>query len=577
MPENIQQYQDRLHNLRKEIAKTGLDGFILPRTDEFQGEFLAPYAQRLAWLTGFTGSAGVAVILPEKATVLSDGRYTLQLRQQVDTGAYDTGNSIETPPERWLEVHADAGMHIGYDPWLHTPRQLKTMRAVLEAKGIELHALAQNPVDTIWSEKPERPQAMVRKFPDKIAGKTSLEKRELICKQMKEEGADALILTACDSICWLLNVRGGDVDYTPLVQSFLLMHADGRLDWFIDMEKVSDSVLKALGVGTVLYPYSMIDEVLPGLHGRTVWLDSTSSAAAFEDLLSTANILDKKDPCAVPKSKKTAQEQAAIRDAHIHDGRAMVRFLAWLDEEAPKGELDELSVEVQLESFRAEEMSYNGPSFPTICGFAENGAIIHYRATRQTNKKITGDGLLLIDSGGQYEWGTTDITRTIAIGAPTQEMKENYTRVLKGHIAVSMARFPQGTTGAQIDTLARAPLWEVGLDYAHGTGHGVGCYLGVHEEAANISPRGQKALEPGMLLSNEPGYYKAGHYGIRIENLVLVKEDGFCEDTNKPMLCFETVTYAPYEERLILKEMLSAQEKKWLHDYNEKLRMYVHG
>lgn len=571
MPENHSLYQDRLQKLRHEIKSIGLDGFILPRTDEFQGEFLADYAQRLAWLTGFTGSAGIAAVLKEKAVVLSDGRYTIQLKNEVNNALYDTGNSVESSIENWIVKHTDAGLKIGFDPWLHTTQQIEKMRDVLKLASIEFIPVEKNPVDTIWSDQPSMPSGQVRLFPNEVAGKTFIEKLGGFLSVLNEKGADAFILSAADSICWLLNVRGEDVDYTPLVLSYLVVHVDGDLEWYVDGEKVSDTVRNAFGESLKVHNFKDLGEGLKSLNGKTVALDFSNAPVGFQTVLSGAKLLDIKDPCVYPRSIKTSSECEAIRQAHIADARAIHKFMQWFEQEVPKGNLCELSVAEKLEEFREQNPAYNGASFPTICGFAENGAIIHYRSSEKTNKKIVGNGLLLLDSGGQYEWGTTDITRTIAVGQPSEEMRRNYTLVLKGHIAVSMARFPVGTTGAQIDVLARSALWQEGLDYAHGTGHGVGCYLGVHEAAANISPRSVLPIEAGMLLSNEPGYYKEGAYGIRIENLILAQKSGMCADTGKELLSFETVTYALYDERLIIEEMLSRSEQAWLEMYKSKL------
>lgn len=568
MPENHSLYQDRLGKLRHEIESLGLDGFILPRTDEFQGEFLAEYAQRLAWLTGFTGSAGIAAILKSKAIVLSDGRYTIQLKNEVKSAFYDVGNSTEITVGEWILEHTDAGSKIGFDPWLHTQQQIGKMEEVLKDAGVELVPVFKNPVDEIWSDQPSWPKGQVRLFPSEIAGKTFREKREHVLEVLKEKNADAFILSANDSICWLLNVRGEDVDYTPLVLSYLIVHANGDLEWFIDEGKVSGDVRKSFGASLKVRNFDALKNGLNTLDGKIVALDFSNAPVGFQTVLKSAELLDVKDPCVYPRSIKTPSECEAIRRAHIADARALHKFLQWFEEEVPKGNLCELSVAQKLEEFRAQNPAYKGASFPTICGYAENGAIIHYRSTEETNKKIVGNGLLLLDSGGQYEWGTTDITRTIAVGQPSEEMRRNYTLVLKGHIAVSMARFPLGTTGAQVDVLARSALWQEGLDYAHGTGHGVGCYLGVHEAAAHISPRSNLPIEAGMLLSNEPGYYKEGAYGIRIENLVLAQKAGVCADTGKEMLSFETMTYVQYDECLIIVEMLSMAERQWLNAYN---------
>ena len=568
MPENNTLYQERLLTLRAEIKKQGLSGFILPRTDEFQNEFLASYAERLAWLTGFTGSAGTAIILEDKAAVFSDGRYMIQLKNQINKNLYSIENIVETKIGEWISNHAAPESKIGYDVWLYTPKQLDAIQEKIEDQSIQLVPVESNPIDYLWHDQPARPKKPVTIFPDDIAGQSAQEKRNKIATQIKEKNCTACLLTVCDSICWLLNLRGSDIEYSPLMLSYAIVYADGSLDWFIDREKLSDDVTGALGSNVYIFPFDKIEERINRLKGQRVWLDRNTSPVWFEQTFKQANIeiIDAEDPCILPKSIKSASEQDAIRTAHIYDGVALVKFLKWIEEEHDKGALTELSVEEKLEGFRKENNTYLGPSFATIAGFAGNGAIIHYRATSETSKVIHGNGLLLVDSGGQYQWGTTDITRTIAIGTPSQEMKENYTRVLKGHIALAQARFPKGTLSKEIDALARKPLQDAGLDYVHGTGHGVGCYLCVHEAAASISPRGEQALEAGMLLSNEPGYYKEGEYGIRIENLVLVQE---CQDSD--MLCFETVTLAPFDPELIVDEMLEEDELKWLKDYAESI------
>ncbi len=565
MPENDAIYQERLASLRNQIENLALDGLIIPRTDEFQGEFLAPYAERLAWLTGFTGSAGAAVILSDKAVVMSDGRYTIQLTQQVNSDLYQTADSTKTSVGQWLAGQGADGLRIGYDAWLHTPSQIEKINEDLVSTNITLVPIAENPIDAVWHDQPAKPLGEVIIFPDAVAGKTSKEKRSNIAKQLKKDGISASLITMSDSICWLLNIRGADIDFSPLVLSYAVLYDDGALDWFVDSAKINDGVRDALGNEITIKPINQIENVLGNIHGH-IAMDTTTAPIAFENIIvkTGGEYKTQTDPCAAPKAIKTLNEQAAIRDAHIKDGIAIVKFLKWLDDYANNIEVNELSVEERLEEFRRECPEYLGASFSTIAGFAGNGAIVHYRATPETSKDIKGDGLLLVDSGGQYKWGTTDITRTIGIGEPSQEMKENYTRVLKGHIAVASAEFKQGTCGKDIDVLARKPLQDVGLDYAHGTGHGVGCYLCVHEDAAHISPRGLRELQDGMLLSNEPGYYKEGEYGIRLENLVFVQKKDEC-------LYFETVTFAPFSGKMILMEQLSDTELEWLNHYHQKV------
>ncbi len=566
MPENHTLYQERLASFRKEIEKAGLDGFIIPRTDEFQGEFLSPYAERLEWLSGFTGSAGVAVVTQDQAIVMSDGRYTIQLAQQVPQSLYEVGNNIDTPVGTWIAGNIKTACKIGYDLWLHTPGQIQKIKEALADTEVELIAYDGHLIDKVWLDQPSRPTNPISVFPNETAGKTSLEKRENISKTLQEEGHAACLITVGDSIGWLLNIRGSDIDYSPLCLSYALLYADGSVDWFISGNVVSDDVKEHIGQGLRTYEFDQIEQRLSNVSG-CVAVDNGSVPAWFVEMFKKHNIevRDYTDPCVAPKARKTKQEQEACKQAHIEDGVAIVKFLHWLDENANKIEMSELSTEQKLEEFRKENPNYIGPSFPTIAGFAGNGAIVHYRATEQTNKDISGNSLLLVDSGGQYRWGTTDITRTIAIGEPTQEMKENYTRVLKGHIAVSQANFLPETLGKDIDALARAPLQDVGLDYAHGTGHGVGCNLCVHEVATSISPRSEEPFDEGMLISNEPGYYKDHEYGIRIENLILTHkgEEG---------LYFETITLAPYDRMLICVDMLSEEDIAWLNSY--ALRVY---
>ncbi len=580
-------YQVRLSALRKEMKKEKLDGYILPRTDEFQGEFLAPYAERLEWLTGFTGSAGVSIILDYKASVMSDGRYATQLKEQVETKLYEIDDSTKVSMGEWLETNAEYGTVIGYDVWLMTAEQIKKIKEKVDHKDITLKPIVGNLIDRIWKKQPEKPCEPVSIFPDEIAGSSSADKRKKIGRLLKEHKCGACLITAGDSICWLLNVRGNDIDFSPLCLSYAVLYANGKMDWFVDQDKLSEEVIqtlgkdvvtfgfepnkkkiadmfvKALGRDTRVYSSDQIEKRMKTIKG-TLWLDEASAPQWFAQFAqdNKIKILNKEDPCVLPKAIKSASEQEAIRKAHIADGVAVTKFLKWIEGKQNKVTFSELSVQQALKKFRRQSEDYLGSSFATIAGFNANGAIIHYRATHRSSSMVTGDGLLLVDSGGQYKWGTTDITRTIAIGEPTQEMKENYTRVLKGHIAVASAVFPKETSGKDIDALARKSLHEVDLDYAHGTGHGVGCYLCVHEKSTHISPKEEKPFEAGMLLSNEPGYYKEGEYGIRLENLVLVSES-----IKRGSFCFETVSYAPFDASLIISDMLNEREKEWLTQY----------
>jgi Xaa-Pro aminopeptidase len=565
-------YSSRIKGVRAEMRREKLDGYIVPRIDRYQGEFVPPETERVSWLSGFTGSAGTVIILKDKAIVMTDARYTIQVEQQIDKKIYMTADSMKMPASKWIVENAKEGAVIGYDPWLVTPKQLESIHANLSEKNMTLKPV-DNLVDRVWKDKPVYTKQKAEVFPEKVAGASSAKKKEALAKALQDKKAFATIINMPDSLAWLLNVRGHDIEETPVVLSLAIIYADGPIKWFVDEEKITPAVKKHLGNAVEIISLDEIERHVRQLAseakkaGKPVTLDFLRSPVWFKQTLEDdgASVIDLKDPTILPKAMKTKSEQEAVRAAHITDGVAMVKLLAWLDKEAVKGKLTELSVGDKIEKIRRESKLYKGHSFNSIVGFAANGAIVHYRATKESSKKIKGSGLLLIDSGGQYHYGTTDITRTVAVGKPTEEMKKNYTLVLKGHIAVSKARFPEGTTGAQIDALARAPLWAENLDYAHGTGHGVGCYLAVHEEATSISSRGHEPLKSGMLISNEPGYYKQGAYGIRIENLVLVKEAG------KGMLEFETVTLAPYDKKLIKVSMLSTEEKAWLKAYSKRL------
>ena len=563
-------YEQRLADLRAEMARQGVGGFIIPRADEYQGEYVPASAERLKFISGFTGSAGIAVVLPESAVVMSDGRYTIQLGQQVDSSLFETADVTQVSPADWIGENGGGDLIIGYDPRLHTPTQIKAY----EDKGIDMVALVDNPLDAVWGmERPPEPKAKVSVFPLSTAGLSHTDKMTQVSDIVSHAGAYAGVLTLPDSIAWLLNIRGDDIVHIPVALSYAVVEASGKVTWFIEGVKITDAVRQHLGNSVSILSPKDIEEHLAEIAGRAkaagqaMWLDGKRSSVWFRTLLekSGAEILDQDDPCIALKAVKTPAEQAAMKTAHIRDGVAMVKFLCWLDRQAPKGELTELSVEEKLLAFRQEAPEFRDTSFDTIAGFNGNGAIVHYRATPETALPVKPPGLLLLDSGAQYVDGTTDITRTVAIGEPTEEMKAAFTLVLKGHMAVAMHVFPEGTLGKDIDALARQPLRDKGLDYAHGTGHGVGCYLSVHEESANLSPRGEKGLKTGMILSNEPGYYKAGEFGIRIESLVLVLPAG------EGKLAFETITLCPIDRRLIVPEMLIPAERDWLNAYHHRV------
>lgn len=571
-------YADRLKALREQLKADRLDGFVVPLTDEHMSEYVGSYAQRLAWLTGFEGSAGSAVVLPQEAAIFVDGRYTLQVRSQVDGKDWSYQSVPETSAAEWLKEHAPQGARIGYDPWLHSRDWVKRASEALATRGAELVPVEHNPIDKVWADRPEASKAHLIVQPDKYAGRSSADKRQEIADWLEKQGAHAAVLSALDSIAWAFNVRGEDVARTPVALAFALAREDGTADLFVEPEKISPEVRQHLGNGVRLHDRSEFETALSQLHGKTVAVDPERAVAAIFEALERAGakILPVRDPTILPKAIKNAVEIAGQQAAQIRDGAAISRFLRWVETEAPKGDVDELTASDHLEALRKENPELRDLSFDTISGAGPNGAIVHYRSSEKTNRKLQKGSLYLVDSGGQYVDGTTDITRTVAIGEPTDEMRDRFTRVLKGHIAVATAIFPKGTRGTQLDSFARRPLWEAGLDYAHGTGHGVGSFLSVHEGPQRISPAGSaqaggdEPLQAGMILSNEPGYYKTGEYGIRIENLVLVVERSV-EGAEKETLGFDTLTFAPIERRLIVKEMLSPQELDWLNSYHAEV------
>ena len=568
-------YADRLAALREQLKAEKLDGFVVPLTDEHMSEYVGSYAQRLAWLTGFQGSAGSAVVLPEEAAIFTDGRYTLQVRQQVSENEWSYQSVPETSTTEWLKEHAPEGARIGYDPWLHTRAWVKAAKEALGARGAELVAVQKNPIDEIWKDRPEASKAHLIVQPDQYAGKSAAEKRTEIGDWLAKQHADAAVLSALDSIAWAFNIRGADVTHTPVALAYALVNADGTADLFVAGEKIGPDVRQHLGNGVRLHERSDFEGALTELKGKTVVVDPERAVAAIFDALDKAGakILALRDPTILPKALKNPAEIAGQKAAQNRDGAAIARFLKWIDDEAPGGEVDELIASDKLESLRRESPEIRDLSFDTISGAGPNGAIVHYKSSEKTNRSLEKGTLYLVDSGGQYVDGTTDITRTIPIGEPTEEMRDRFTRVLQGHIAIATAVFPKGTRGTQLDSFARRPLWEAGLDYAHGTGHGVGSFLAVHEGPQRISPvgssqsGGDEPLAAGMIISNEPGYYKTGEYGIRIENLVLVVPREI-EGAEKEMLGFETLTFAPIDRRLIDAEMLDHEELAWLNCYH---------
>ncbi|HEU5048332.1 MAG TPA: aminopeptidase P family protein [Rickettsiales bacterium] len=561
---------ERIAALRGALRQQGMDGFILPVNDEFMGEYVPDSAKRLEWLTGFSGSAGLAIVLQDKAAFFTDGRYTLQAETQVK--GFELYNSGDMPPEKWLAAQAGAESIIGYDARLHTKQAIK--RYETACSKLVWKALQSNPVDVLWQGRPAAPASKARIQPLAYTGQTSQQKREMIAAALKEKGADSAVLTAPDSICWLLNLRGSDVPFTPFLLCYAVIDAKGVVDFYIASDRLSQEVLAHLGDGVRVKPPQQLEQDIAALKGKRVLYDPAASPIWFYQQLASAgaHIVEFSDPCHLPKACKNEAELEGMRQAHIRDGLAVTRFLHWLEQAVASGEaLTEIAVAQKLEAFRKQSELYLEPSFSTISGSGPNGAIVHYHATESSNRALDKDSLLLVDSGGQYLDGTTDITRTVALGTPSAQMKADFTRVLKGHIALASAVFPEGTSGGQLDVLARQYLWQAGLDYDHGTGHGVGSYLSVHEGPQRIGKRGGDApLVPGMVVSNEPGFYKANAYGIRIESLVAVRQVMVGEN-GKAYLGFETITLAPLDMRLVDTALLTLQEVEWLHSYHRRV------
>lgn len=569
----------RVAALRAELDRRGLDGFVIPRADEHQNEYVPASADRLRWLTGFTGSAGAAIVLRDRAAILVDGRYTLQAQAQVDMTVFDLVDIVETPVADWLEKNLAPGARLGLDPWLHTIGGMRRLKKAAEKAGAEVVAVDGNPLDAVWADRPAPPLGAVALHPPELAGETAAAKLGRLAGILADRKADAAILSQPDSIAWAFNIRGSDVSHTPLPISYAVLHRDGRPELFIDGRKLGNEVRATLeDIADIAEPAAFPAALAAlGAAKAQVLVDPawTSDAVAGAITAAGGSLVEGEDPVLMPRARKNAAEIAGARAAHLRDAAAYVAYLAWFDREAPKGGLDEIGAVETLEAFRAKTGALKDISFDTISGAGPNGAIVHYRVTRATNRPIEPDSVFLLDSGAQYRDGTTDITRTLAVGTPDPEARQRATLVLKGHLAISMARFPKGTTGAQLDTLARIALWQAGLDYDHGTGHGVGSFLSVHEGPHRIAKTGMVALEPGMIVSNEPGYYKTGAYGIRIENLVLVTEPETVPGGERPMLGFETLTLAPYDRRLIDTALLTAAERAWIDRYHERVRAAV--
>jgi Xaa-Pro aminopeptidase len=565
----------RVAALRAELRRRGLDGFIVPHADRYQNEYLPPSEERLAWLTGFSGSAGVAVVLADRAVLFVDGRYTLQAREQVDTATFVIEHLVERPPETWLEQNLAAGSKLGYDPWLHTIAGAEKLAKACEAAGASFVPVENNPIDAVWSDRPAPPLGPVVLHDLRFAGEEASAKLARVAAEVGKARADTLVVSDPHAVAWAFNIRGSDVAHTPVPLAFALVPKEGRPALYVDGRKLTNTVRDSLEeLADVREPTALEPDLSAlGAAGRSVRFDQAVAADALARGVTGAGgkVSRGTDPIALMKAIKNAVEIDGARAAHRRDGAAVARFLAWFDREAPSGKLMEIDAVEALESFRRDTGLLKDVSFPTIAGAGPNGAIVHYRVTRASNGRINPGEPFLVDSGGQYEDGTTDITRTVAVGASSAEMRDRFTRVLKGHIAIARALFPDGASGAQLDSFARQYLWAAGLDFDHGTGHGVGSYLSVHEGPARISKLGTAALKRGMILSNEPGYYRTGAYGIRIENLLLVVAAPAVTGGEKELNAFETLTLAPIDRRLIERSLLNDDERRWLDDYHARV------
>ncbi len=571
---------DRVQALLRELKSRRLKGFLVPHSDHHQNEFLPPSEERLAWLTGFTGSAGVAIVTDKGSALFVDGRYILQAPKQVDTSIFEVLQVPEAKPSSWLKETLVRGNAVGYDPAFHTIKEIERLTKTLSAAGIKLTPVPENPIDKLWAEgRPKPSAAPIVPHPLEFAGRGAGEKIAQVQAKLAESEQDAVLLTAPDSICWLFNIRGGDIKHTPVALAFAVVPASGRPTLYIDPVKVGDTVRNALRPYVDIAKPEELDAKLKALAAEKakVRLDPDSASMRFARILEADGVkfIPGDDPCHLPKAIKTSAEIAGARAAHVRDAVAMARFLAWIDEVSESGRIDEVSAAMKLEDFRRESGQLKDISFDTISASGPHGAFTHYRPMNDSKRVLDKNSLYLIDSGGQYVDGTTDITRTVAVGKPTAEMKRHYGMVLKAHIAIATARFPKGTRGQDLDPFARRPLWEAGLDFDHGTGHGVGSYLSVHEGPQRLSRLGTVVLKPGMILSNEPGYYREGKYGIRLENLVLVTPPEKIEGGEREMMGFETLTLVPFDRRLIDPKQLERSELAWLNAYHAQVRREI--
>jgi Xaa-Pro aminopeptidase len=568
-------YATRLALLRAHMKRSKITAYVVPRQDEFQGEYVPAYAERLKWLTGFAGSWGTAIITLKDAALFVDGRYTVQVRQQVDTKLFKPQHLVDHPPSQWIEKNLKKRDRLGFDPWLITVTDAEKLAKACAKSGAAFTAVSDNLIDLIWEDRPARPSDQISVQPQQFAGRSVSDKMDALAKDLLKAGADATVLSEPASVAWLLNIRGKDIPFTPVVPAYAIVRRKGKAELFIDPAKVPEDVRDHVKAHVIIRKRDAIGKSLGALAKKksVVLLDRASTPEQIRQLLakSKAKLAFGQDPCILPKAQKNTTEQEGARAAQRRDGAAMVKFLHWFEQEAPTGQLTEWSVAQKLEEFRKQSDVLMDLSFGTISATAANAAIPHYHVEEESSLPLLANNIFLIDSGGQYQDGTTDITRTLIIAQPTDEMKDRFTRVLKGMIQISLLRFPAGTTGAHIDSFARSSLWKSGLDYDHGTGHGVGAYLSVHEGPARISKASHVELLPGMILSNEPGYYKEGEYGIRIENLLLVTKPTETKGGDRKMLGFETLTLCPIERKLIESKLLTREELEWLDVYHARV------
>ncbi len=566
----------RLAQLREEMARQGLSCFLIPRSDTHQGEYVAARDERLGWLTGFTGSAGFCAVLPNEAAVFTDARYRVQVKDQIDLRHFTPVHWPQTGLGDWLAARLADGAKVGFDPWLHGCQDIRSLREALSGTGISLQSV-ENPVDRIWHDQPEPPVGPITPYPDELAGESHESKRKRLSETMKKAGQSAAALTLPDSIAWLLNIRGGDIPHTPVAHAFAILHDDSSVELFVAEQKLNAELRRHLGDAVSIHAPPRFEPRLSELRGNILVDKASVPVQVVRILEETATPVYGADPCILPKARKNPAEIAGAVEAHLRDGAAMAEFLCWLDHALPGATLTEIDVVRKLEEFRRATGALRDISFDTICGAGPNGAIVHYRVTEAGNRTILPGELLLIDSGGQYPDGTTDITRTVAVGEVGDEEKTCFTRVLQGMVALSRARWPKGLAGRDLDALARAPLWLAGQDYDHGTGHGVGAYLSVHEGPARLSRTSHVPLEPGMILSNEPGYYREGAFGIRIENLVVVEPaPDRADGDRREMYRFRTLTHVPVDRRLIT-DMLALAERDWLNAYHSRTLEQLRG